>query len=440
MFGSLDLPAWWLLALALPVLLFGEAIYKRVHVLERYSIPVPVVGGLLVCFLVLMLNLTGVLALKLETKVDAPWWTWLVTTQQDWLKHPAKAVNTPFLIGFFTCIGLNASWSVVRKGTGPIVIFLAISTVLAALQNVVGVGIAKAIGAHPLLGVICGSLSQTGGMGTSMGFAETLIHAGYRPAETMGVSASTFGLIMGSLVGGPIAMRLIRKHNLKPAVLSPRDEARAHRAEEAVAEQLEHEPGILSVLKALARRAKSTLLHLLLLACLFKAGAFLSYEFQRAGMVFPTYMGSLMIGLVLRNVLDLFGKRWIDTHTVDLIGGAFLAIFLSMSMMSLNLLEIKGDALPMFAILAGQVVLIYLFTTYVTFPCMGRDYESAVMVTGQIGFAHGATANAVANMESITRKMGPAPRAFIIIPIVGGMFIDITNAFIITWFINHFKT
>lgn len=435
----MTLSAWWLPVLAIPVLLLGELVHRYFRAFDRYNIPVSVVGGLAVSLLILALDLTGILPLKFATKVDAAWWTWLVTPEPEWAGRPEKGINLPFLIGFFTCIGLNATWSVVRNGSWQIPLFLGLASLLAVLQNVVGIAVAELLGENPLLGLICGSLSQTGGIGTSLGFSETLIQAGYAPAATMGVAASTFGMVCGSLVGGPIAARLIRRHSLRSEQSSPEVEARASKAEAALVEIAKNEPGVLAGIRAFASHGKKALGHLLLLAVLIKLGAWASWGLQQAGMVFPAYMGSLLAGLVLRNVLDSMGKRWIDSRVVDLMGGVLLGLFLAMAMTSLNLKELAGSALPMLTILGAQVLLVIFFTTWITFRLMGRDYEAAVMASGHCGFAHGATPNAIANMESITRKLGPAHRAFIIIPMVGGMFIDITNSLIITWFINMLK-
>lgn len=433
------LSAWWLPFLAIPVLLLGERVHRHIKVFGRYNIPVSVVGGLAVSLFILALDLTGVFPLKFATKVDAAWWTWLVTPEPEWATRPEKGINLPMLIGFFTCIGLNATWSVVRKGSWQIPLFLGLATLLAFFQNVLGVFLAKLLGENSLLGLICGSLSQTGGIGTSLGFADTLIHAGYAPAATMGVAASTFGMVCGSLVGGPVAARLIRRHRLVSPQVPPEVEARASKAEAVLLEIATHEPGILDGIRAFAAQGRKAVTHLLLLAVLIKVGAWASWGLQQAGLVFPAYMGSLLAGLILRNILDSLGKSWIDSHVVDLMGGVLLGVFLAMAMTSLNLKELAGSAVPMLVILAAQVVLVILFSSWITFRLMGRDYEAAVMASGHCGFAHGATPNAIANMESITRKLGPAHRAFVIIPMVGGMFIDITNSFIITWFINVLK-
>ena len=431
---------WWLFVIAFPVLLLGESLLKRIPVLDRFNIPAPVVGGLVICLGVLILELTNVATIKFLTDVRNPWWTWLVTPEPEWVKGPTKSVGAPLMIGFFTCVGLNGTWAAVKTGKGQILLFLFLSTILAVLQNVVGVVVAQWMGANPLLGVICGALTQTGGLGTSQAFADTIIDAGYAPAKTMGVAAATLGMICGSLIGGPIAAGLIKRYKLVPEKTSPTEDARADKAERAIIDISENEPGIFDGMRAFVRQGRKALVHLLMLAALIKIGAWIGYGFGHLGMIFPTYMGSMLAGLLLRNIFDMIGKPIFDSHVVDLMGGVLLAIFLAMTMTSLNIREVSHGAGPMFAILGAQVVLMTIFSIWVSFRLMGRDYDSAVMASGLCGFGHGATTNAVANMKSITRKFGPAHRAFLVVPMVGAMFIDITNSFNIVWFINHFGT
>jgi glutamate:Na+ symporter, ESS family len=429
---NFELSPWWLPALAVPVLLLGEFVQRRVAVLGRYSIPVPVVGGLLISLLVLAINLGSGIRVKFLTSVDERWWTWIVTPEPEWFTSPMKTVSMPLLVGFFTCIGLNATWSVVRKGSWQVPLFLALATLLAVFQNVIGVGLAKLMGQSPLLGLVCGSLSQTGGHGTALGFSDTLVKAGLPAAATLGAAAATFGLVCGSLIGGPLSLRLIRRHQLatpgKSSAADPRDAA--------VAEATAREPGIFDGFRALCQHGSATLGHLLLLGLLIKGGAWASWGLQQAGLIFPPYMGALLLGLLVRNVLDLSGRPWIDSRIVDQLGGVLLALFLAMAMMSLNLIELAGSAGPMLVIMAAQIFVSVLFISTVTFRLMGRDYEAAVIAAGHCGFGHGATPNAVANMQAVSRRFGPAHRAFVIVPIVGGMFIDITNSLNITLFLN----
>jgi ESS family glutamate:Na+ symporter len=426
-----SLSAWWLLGLALPVLLLGEWMDRRFRVFHRYNIPVPVLGGLALCLLIVVLDAVGLPALSFRTRVDAAWWTWLVTPEAEWAARPEKPVSQPFLIGFFTCIGLNATWLIVRRGSWQVPLFLALATVLAILQNALGVGLAKLMGENPLLGLICGSITQTGGHGTALGFAETLRNAGFESAATIGAAAATFGLVFGSLIGGPIAGWLIRRHRLR---------AESSAESSGPADDSARAPGILQITRELGGYGiRSVIFHLLLLAALIKIGAWASWAIERAGLLFPSYMGALVVGLILRNGLDLAGFRRIDSRVVDHLGAILLGLFLAIAMASLNLRELAAGAVPMLVILFAQVLLVSLFTALVTFRLMGRDYEAAVMVSGHCGFAHGATPNAIANMQSVSRRFGPAPRAFIVIPIVGAMLIDVTNSINITWFLNHLR-
>jgi glutamate:Na+ symporter, ESS family len=234
------------------------------------------------------------------------------------------------------------------------------------------------------------------------------------------------------LIGGPVATRLIRRHGLKSAA---GDAAKTG----ADAASSESEAGLFATLRALAGYGSKALLHLLVLALVIKAGAWLSWGFQKAGLVFPAYMGAMIVGVALRNALDFSGRAWIDSRVVDLIGAVLLGVFLAMAMMSLNLAELAGSAGPMLVILFTQVAFIAVFTTYVTYRLMGRDYDAAVMAGGHCGFGLGATPNAVANMDSLVRRYGPAARAFVIVPTVGAMLIDFTNALNITWFLNLLK-
>ena len=204
--------AWFAVALAIPVLLLGEFLVRRLKLLSRFNIPAPVVGGLLLSLFFLLGNLTGWFVAKFEAEVVARWWTWLVTIEPEWLDAPKKNVNQPFLIAFFTCVGLNASWSLVKKGSSWVLIFLAVSTVLAVAQNLIGVPLAKMMGQSPLLGLVCGSLTLAGGLGTAMGFAPELEKAGLASAGVVSVAAATFGLVAGGLLGGPMGGWLIQRH------------------------------------------------------------------------------------------------------------------------------------------------------------------------------------------------------------------------------------
>lgn len=420
---------WFLLLFALPVLLLGEWVCRRVAVLARFNIPAPVVGGLGASLLVLALSFLGV-SIGFAARTDAPWWTWLVTPEPEWVTRPQKAVNLPLLVAFFTCVGLNSTWRIVRSGSWQLLLFWILATILAVAQNVLGVSIARLLGVDSLLGLICGSVAMTGGHGTALGFADTLKQAGYAEASSAGAAAATFGLLAGGLLGGPIGTRLIQRFRLAvPGVVAPGTSV--HAAGRVVATS-----GIFSDLRRFVAFGRIGASHLLLLAVCIKLGAWVSYFLQAQGLVFPAYMGALLVGLALRNILEATGRFWIQSAVIDLIGAMALAIFLAMSMASLNLRELAGAAVPMLLILSGQVVLTALFAWWVTYRMLGRDYESAVMAAGHCGFGLGATPNAVANMDAMTRRYGPAPRAYAVVPPVGAFLIDFSNALTITFFIN----
>jgi glutamate:Na+ symporter, ESS family len=426
----MTLSPWLAVALAIPVLLLGEYLVRRVSILSRFNIPAPVVSGLLISLLVLAGNLSGAWPAKFETKIAAQWWTWLVTIEPEWIKAPAKSANLPFLVMFFTCIGLNASWTLVKRGSVQVLLFLGLATVLAVIQNIVGVVLSKMMGVSPVLGLICGSVSMTGGHGNALGFAADFEAAGLKGAAVVGVAAATFGLVAGGLIGGPVGGALIRRGKLEPT-----------------ASTLTHlesggtgESGIIPDLRALVGFGKTFFTHLLLLLACVKAGAWVSYGIQQMKITFPVYMGAMLLGVALRNIFDLSGARWIRTEIIDTLASVTLGIFLVIAMMSLNLIELAAAAVPMLVILAVQVVVMALFAWLVTFRFMGRDFDAAVIAGGHCGFGLGATPNAVANMKALVERFGPSPRAFLVVPIVGAFLIDFLNAMNITAFLNFFKS
>jgi glutamate:Na+ symporter, ESS family len=421
---------WILLLAAIPILLVGESLVRRIGVLSRFNIPAPVVGGLLVSLVVLALNLSGT-TLQFGTKTTEPWWTWLVTTELDWLKSPAPAadIHRPFLVAFFTCIGLNASWALARRGSVQVLLFWAAAGSLAIFQNCIGVGLAKAMGVSPLLGLMCGSVSMTGGHGTALGFAPELAKAGLQGAGEIGVAAATFGLVCGGLLGGPIGGRLLRKHGLRSAAA---DSTHLQSGSDG-------QSGILGDLRALAGYGKPFLTHLLLLLACVKLGAWVSHFIQQTGITFPVYMGAMILGVAVRNIIDLSGGRWIKTEVINTLASVTLGIFLAIAMMSLNLKELANAAGPMLVILAVQIGIMGLFAWFITFRIMGRDFDAAIMAGGHCGFGLGATPNAVANMKALVESFGPAPRAFLVVPIVGAFLIDFVNATNITIFLNLLK-
>jgi ESS family glutamate:Na+ symporter len=428
----MTISAWWLLVGALPVVALGQGLVRSIKALDRLNIPVPVVGGLAVSAVVLLVNILELAELKIQTTVTTAWWTWLVTTPQEWSQGAPKDIYQPMLVGFFTCIGLNASVAVARQGGLPLVIYLVISVVLAAMQNVVGVVLAQAAGAPPLLGMICGSVTLVGGLGTAIGLAESFVSAGFEQAKVVGAAAATFGMVIGGVIGGSIGGRLIRQRRLR-AEIAPV----AHN--DAPRESHEPETLLTQVLAVLRGGWRSLLCLAILMACT-KAGAWIGWQvFEWSGTKVPAQMGAMLLGLMLRNLLDLTGLKWIDDHIVNAWGSLLLTLLLAMAMAGLDLAALLNLAGPMVLILAGQVVLIVVFCQVICFLAMGRDYDAALMATGLCGFGLGGTSNALASMETLTRKYGPSPRAFLIVSIVGGFLVDVPNILMINQLIPWLK-
>ncbi len=421
----LSFSPWCLLLLAVPVLLVGEAVVRRAPWLSRFNIPVPVVGGLLFSALLLAVNLSGWATVTFATKVTAGWWTWLVTPETEWVARPAKNLNLPLLVAFFTCIGLGAPVRVLRTGGRALVILLAAATALAVLQNTVGVGLALALGVPPLLGVVCGALTLMGGHGTALGFAPRFEQAGLAAAATIGASAATFGLVAGGLLAGPLAEWLLRGRGGKNPAVEP------SRAETTVAI-----PSFFGDAQALAALGRVAVGHALLIAGCVKVGAWVSFGLDRAGASLPAYMGALLVGFSVRAVHDAMGGTWLRAEVITRLAAVLLPLFLAVTLSALNLADLATVAGPMLVILVVNTLVSLAFVALVVWPLLGRDYEAGVMVAGLVGFGIGSTATAVAAMDAITRRRGPAPKATALVPPTGGFLIDLTNAPVISTFLN----
>jgi len=424
---------WWLLACAVPVLLLGEFLVRRARWLARFDVPVPVVGGFIVAAIVLVLNATGRFPITINSQTSARWWTWLITAAPQWratpAPPPATPVYLPFSTAFFTCVGLAASWGVAKRGSWQLLLFLLLATVLGVCQNTLGILLARAMNVSPLLGLLCGSVTLTGGPSTALGFSDEFAKAGFPAADTVGAAAAMFGIVCGSLLGGAIGGTTVRTRGLRDAV-----------ADGAATEQIDKpRQTFFHHAAALFREPLALLVHLLLLFACMKAGAWVSLFMKNAGVTFPVYMGAMLTGIFLRNLLDAFRLPLIRSDVIERIGAVSLGIFLAVAMSSLDLLKLRSLAGPMIVILSSQVVLTVLFAFFVTFLIMGRDYDAAVMSAGHVGFGLGITPNAVATMDVLTAKYGPAPRALLIVTIVGAFLIDLTNALTITVYLNLLK-
>ncbi len=429
--ATVSIGPFFLLFLALPIVLFGEVLTARVGWLRRSNVPAPIVGGLIVAFALLICGETLPGAAALQGNTANPYWLWSVLPQWSFTAPRATDVERPLLILFFTCIGLNASWRVAKQGGLPLLVYLALAAGIALLQAVGGAATALALGQNPLLGIMTSNVSLMGGFGTAAGFAPEFEKAGLAGAATVGIAAAAFGVIAGGFVAGIVGGRLIERNLRLNSVASQPDGA--------VERAAESEGGFLSEVRDLARSGRSTLLHLAVLFVCMKLGAFVSAFIQSTGVTFPVYMGSMIVAALVRNTHDFAGRARLRTDRTDAIGSVALMWLLAVVMMDLQLSQLAHAALPMLAILTIQVIWIAALAYWLVFRVMGRDYEAAVMSAGLIGFGLGATSNALATMRVISRRFGPAPRAFLIVPIVGAFLIDFANALLTTTALNFFK-
>ncbi len=396
------------LALAAIVLFIGYAVRKRIGVLDRFNIPAPVVGGFLFAALSLTLRQTGAVAFEFDT-----------------------TLQTPLMIAFFTTVGLGASFGLLKIGGPQVVLFWGLASVLAILQNTVGVVLAKALGVHPFLGLIAGSITMTGGHGTGAAFGQLMeSQYAFPGALTLAVAAATFGLVGGGLIGGPVATSLIKRHHprhTRQAV--PKAAATTVAEYQSLDQEIDREA-------AGAPATAYTLLKIIMVVLVAMwAGGLLS-RWLGQYTTLPAYIGAMLVAAGIRNGTDFAPRLRLEQRTIDDIGTIALSLFLAMALMSLRLWELLDLAVPMLIILTAQVAMMAAFAYFVTFRVMGRDYDAAVMAGGHCGFGLGATPNAVANMEAIVEKFGSAARAFLVVPMVGAFFIDFTNAIIITRFMD----
>jgi ESS family glutamate:Na+ symporter len=391
------------------VLFLGYGIRRLVPPLARYNIPAPVIGGLLVAAVLTWARSRGTTLVEFDT-----------------------TLQSPLMVAFFTSIGFAASLRLLKVGGPQVLVFFGIATVFAVVQNVLGAGLAMALGLHPLFGVLTGSVTLTGGPATGLAFAPLFEANGVPGAATIAVAAAMVGIVMGGVIGAPIATRLIERNGL--ATRHPPEPVQTPLANQVMEEHLADEPA-----KAPAGEDEESFVQLqsiVLILVAMWAGSWVSRWFDSMNVTLPAYIGAMLVAAVIRNLDDLTGRIKISQRVIDDVGNVALALFISMALMTLKLWEIANLALPMLVILAAQVALIAAVCVWPIFAMMGRDYESAVMSGGFCGFMLGTTANAMANMRSLVERYGPAPRAFLVVPMVGAFFIDFTNAVLITVFVN----
>ena len=380
-------------------LFLGVAVLRRVPVLRRYNIPAAVVGGLGIAILVTMARESSLVTVKFDTTLQAP-----------------------LMTAFFTSIGLSASVGLLKAGTRQALLFLALATLLAGLQSLIGMATALAFDQSPLLGVLMGPAALTGGPATALAFAPQFAAAGVASAESVAIASAMAGIVMGGLVGGPIVTRLLEHHQLHASGRAPLAPAAVKSSEEVSQDE---EGDTLTVLKGIG---------VLLVA--MGIGAWLSGVMKGADLTLPSYVGAMILGALIRNLDDQTQWFRLPHALTERMGVVCLSLFLAVALMNLKLWELTSVAAPLLVNLALQVVAVTVFCWFVVFRLMGRDYDAAVMSGGFTGFMLGTTANAMAVMHSVVQRYGPSPRAVFVAPIVGAFFIDFTNALLITGWLN----
>jgi ESS family glutamate:Na+ symporter len=395
---SIQLDIALTVAVGAGVLTVGEFIKKRVPILERFFIPSAVVGGLLFSLMA------------------------LVGFHQQWFEFTFNAdIRSFLLLVFFTTIGFSASFELLKKGGVGVALFLICALTLVVIQNSVGVGLATLLGIHPFFGLSAGSVALTGGHGTSAAFGPLLEQMGASGALPAAMAASTWGLVFGSLIGGPIGLRLLKKHGLKSkgAAVSRTDDVN-------------------TVSVGTSAQSDQAMLTVVIIAVCIGIGTVLVNFASSFGLVLPAYLGPMLVAAFVRNVMD-FRKTALPIAQFDTAGSLSLSLFLVMALMSMKLWELAAVAGPLVIILSIQTIIMGFYAYFVTFRVMGSDYDAVILSAGHCGFGLGATPNAMANMEALTAKTGPSVKAFFVLPLVGSLFIDFFNAAIITTFISFLK-
>lgn len=394
---ELNLNLYETMALVSLVFYLGKYTRTKIPILSKYCIPPSVVGGFIFALLILILKITGLATINLD-----------------------MSLQTIFMTAFFTSIGFTASFKVLKKGGIKVVTFLGLATLLVILQNTVGISLATVFKKSPLLGLCTGSIPMVGGHGTAGSFGPMLEEMGVKGATTVSIASATFGLIMGSIIGGLVARNLIIKNKLD----TPLDTE--HPAPD-VGDFNEENHNILNYKKLM------TAASFLFIAMGF--GSIISMLIEKSGLTFPSYIGAMIAAAIIRNYYDIKNKEIFEKE-IDTLGGICLSFFLTMALMSLKLWQLFDLAVPLLIMLLAQVILVGLFASIVTYKVMGRNYEATVFASATCGFGMGATPNAIANMDELTNKYGFVYTPYFVVPIVGCLFIDFVNSAVITIFIN----
>ena len=383
------------LAVSVLVLILGQFLKKRINFLEKFCIPAPVIGGLLFAVLTCVCYSLGIAEFTFD----------------DTLREVC-------MVFFFTSVGFQANLKVLKSGGKSLFIFLGLVVVLIVFQNFLALGVSKLLHLDPLVGLCTGSIPMVGGHGTAGAFGPVLEDFDVKGATTICTAAATFGLIAGSLIGGPIGKRLIDRKKLLDTAVAEDDSI-------LVEDEKKHE-----------RHTNMYAAAVFQLIIAVGIGTIISELLTKTGLTFPIYIGAMIAAAVIRNIGEYSGKFDIYIGEINNLGGICLSLFLGMAMITLKLWQLAELALPLIILLSAQLILMILFTYFVVFNVMGRDYDAAVLSAGTCGFGMGATPNAMANMQAICDRYVPSVKAYLIIPLIGSLFADFLNSLVITFFIN----
>ena len=383
------------LAVSVLVLILGQFLKKRINFLEKFCIPAPVIGGLLFAVLTCVCYSLGIAEFTFD----------------DTLREVC-------MVFFFTSVGFQANLKVLKSGGKSLFIFLGLVVVLIVSQNFLALGVSKLLHLDPLVGLCTGSIPMVGGHGTAGAFGPVLEDFDVKGATTICTAAATFGLIAGSLIGGPIGKRLIDRKKLLDTAVAEDDSI-------LVEDEKKHE-----------RHTNMYAAAVFQLIIAVGIGTIISELLTKTGLTFPIYIGAMIAAAVIRNIGEYSGKFDIYMGEINNLGGICLSLFLGMAMITLKLWQLAELALPLIILLSAQLILMMLFTYFVVFNVMGRDCDAAVLAAGTCGFGMGATPNAMANMQAICDRYVPSVKAYPIIPLIGSLFADFLNSLVITFFIN----
>ena len=390
--------------IAFLVLFLGHICNKKIPVLQRFNIPEPIVGGLIVAVIITILHFENI---TLEFSLP---------------------LQSTLMLMFFSTVGLAASYTQLLKGGTKVFLFLAVASLYIIIQNGIGVSLATMLGLEPIYGLIAGSITLSGGHGTGAAWSQTFYDMYGINTLELAMAAATFGLVVGGIIGGPVAQRLIAKNNLE--------------SEYGIGTNHHKQfPGLVTYNELEEDRitGKSIIETLfILLTCVVGAG----YVEQAVSLLniawlrIPDFVYALFLGVIFTNTTEVTKSYKVNAEAVDILGTVALSLFLAMALMNLKLWNIFDLALPLLLILSVQAVVLALFSYFVTFRLMGSNYDAAIIASGHCGFGLGATPTAVMNMGSLVSRYGPSPQAFMVVPIVGAFFIDIVNLIILQGYIS----